>query len=131
MYWNNPVPVVAAIVEKDGDVILVRSKGWPEKWFGIVTGFLEKRETPEDAVLREIREELGLEGEIISFVGTYTFFRMNQLILVFHVKAQGEIVLGEELADVKYVHPGNLRPWRLGTGPAVKDWLAQRAGEHR
>jgi len=40
VYWNNPTPVVAAIVEKGGDVILVRSKGWPEKWFGIVTSHL-------------------------------------------------------------------------------------------
>lgn len=126
VYWDNPTPVVAAIVEHDGEVILVRSKGWPEAWFGIVAGFLEKRETPEDAVLREIKEELGLDGEIVSFIGYYTFFRKNQLILVFHVKAEGDVILGDELVDYKSIHPDKLRPWRFGTGPAVKDWLVRR-----
>lgn len=126
VYWDNPTPVVAAIVELDGDVILVRSKGWPEAWLGIVAGFLERRETPEEAVLREIKEELGLDGVIVSFIGYYTFFRKNQLILVFHVNAEGDVVLGNELAAYKFVRPDELRPWRFGTGPAVKDWLDRR-----
>ena len=59
VYYNNPVPVVAAVVEKlmpDGSscVILVRGVGWPKEWFGVVTGFLEKGETTRNAVLREV-----------------------------------------------------------------------------
>ena len=45
VFWDNPVPVVAAIVEHSGEVILVRNAGWPEKMFGLVSGFLEKGET--------------------------------------------------------------------------------------
>jgi NAD+ diphosphatase len=126
VYWENPTPVVAAIVEHHGNVVLVRNKGWPEKMFGLVTGFLEKGETPDDGVLREVREELGLEGRIESFIGYYSFFQMNQLILAFHVKAEGRIVLGEELEDIKPVPPERLRPWRFGTGYAVMDWLKKR-----
>ena len=80
VYWDNPTPVVAAIVELDGKVVLTRSKGWPEKWHGLVAGFLEKGETPEDSVLREVKEELGLEGQIVDFVGYYSFTLRNQLI---------------------------------------------------
>ena len=126
VFWNNPTPVVGAITELNGDVILVRNKQWPAKIFGLVTGFLEKGETPEAGVLREAKEELGLEAEIVDFVGYYSFFQMNQLILVFHLKAEGEIVLGEELAEIKPVHPEKLRPWRFGTGYAVEDWLKKR-----
>jgi NADH pyrophosphatase NudC (nudix superfamily) len=43
----------------------------PETWFGIVAGFLEKGETPEQAVLREVEEELGLKGEIVEYIGYY------------------------------------------------------------
>ena len=123
VFWDNPTPVVGAIVVLDGNVVLVRNRLWPEKIFGLVTGFLERGETPEECVLREVREELGLEGSIAGFVGYYSFFQMNQLILVFHVKAEGEIVMGEELAEIKSVHPEKLRPWRFGTGYAVEDWL--------
>ena len=123
VFWNNPTPVVGAITELNGDIVLVRNKKWPEKIFGLVTGFLEKGESPEDGVLREVREELGLEAKIVDFVGYYDFFQMNQLLLVFHVRAEGKIVMGEELAEIKPVRPEKLRPWRFGTGYAVADWL--------
>ena len=54
-------------------------------------------------------------------------FQMNQLILAFHVPAQGEIVLGDELAAIKRVPIERLKPWTIGTGPAVRDWLGRRA----
>jgi NAD+ diphosphatase len=126
VHWDNPTPVVAAIVEMDDCIVLTRNKGWPEKWFGIVAGFLEKGETPEEAILREVTEELGLEGEIISFVGYYSFIERNQLILAFHVQAQGEIQMGEELEQVKLVPIDKVRPWTMGTGPALRDWLVSQ-----
>lgn len=126
VFWDNPTPTVAAVVELGDRVVLVRQKGWPEKWYGIVTGFLERDETPDQAVLREVNEELGLEGDIVSFIGYYPFFQLNQLILAFHVRSQGEIILGEELEAHKLVSPEKLKPWALGTGPAVKDWLERR-----
>ena len=126
VFWDNPVPVVAAIVELDGSVVLARNKAWPENRYAIIAGFLEKGETPEAAVLREVKEELGLEGQIAGLVGYYSFFERNQLIFAFHVQAQGEVVVGEELAEVKLVRPEELRPWSRGTGPAVRDWLEAR-----
>jgi NADH pyrophosphatase NudC (nudix superfamily) len=128
IFYDNPVPVVAALIEHGETVLLVRNKGWPEKWYGLVTGFLERGESPEHGVLREVKEELGLKGEVLSFIGAYGFPEMNQLILAYHVRAHGDIVLGEELASVKAVPPDKLRPWPLGTGHAVRDWLAARSG---
>ncbi len=124
--WENPTPVVAAIVELAGDVILVRNNGWPENMFGLVSGFLEKGEHPDEAILREVHEELGIEGRIERFIGYYNFPEMNQLILVFHIAAQGHVVVGDELAEIRYVKPEKLKPWPFGTGPAVKDWLETR-----
>ena len=126
VFWENPTPVVAAIVEIDGKVALTRAKGWPEKWRGLVAGFLEKGETPEAGILREVREELGLAGRIAGFVGFYSFFEMNQLILAFHVQAEGTVTPGDELARVQLLAPEDIRPWPLGTGPALKDWLRSR-----
>ncbi len=126
VHWDNPIPVVAAIVEHQGKVILTRSKGWPEKWLGIVAGFLEKGETPKDGVLREVREELGLDGEIVGFVGHYAFEMRNQVIFAYHVRAEGKITLGDELESIKALSPEDVRPWSLGAGPALKDWLASR-----
>jgi NADH pyrophosphatase NudC (nudix superfamily) len=129
VFYDNPTPVVAALVEHGETVLLVRNKGWPEKWYGLVTGFLEKGESPEDGTLREVREELGLRAEVVSFIGAYAFPEMNQVILAYHLRAYGEIAMGDELAGVKAVPPDKLRPWPLGTGHAVRDWLERRAQE--
>jgi len=127
VHWDNTVPVVAAIVEHDGGVILARNKEWPEKMFGLITGFLEKAETPEEAVVREVREELSLDATAVHFVGLYPFERRNELIIAYHVPAKGEVRLNEELADYRRIVPEKLRPWDFGTGLALRDWLARRA----
>ncbi len=126
VFWDNPLPVVAAIVEHEGKVLLARNKLWPVKMYGLITGFLEKGESPEVAVLREVKEELGLDGELVGLVGLYAFRERNQLIIAYHVTATGEIRMNEELAEVLSVPPEQLRPWSFGTGHAVKDWLNMR-----
>jgi NADH pyrophosphatase NudC (nudix superfamily) len=125
--WDNPVPVIAAIVETAGRIVLARNVSWPEKVFGLVTGYLERDETPEAAVAREVGEELGLRATAVRLVGLYPFPRKNQLIIAYHVIADGRIVLNEELAEVRLIDPDKLKAWDFGTGPAVRDWLAARA----
>jgi hypothetical protein len=51
---------------------------------------------------------------------------LNQLILAYHVVARGQIVLGDELDGYKRLPPERVRPWDLGTGPALRDWLNER-----
>lgn len=126
--YLSPVPVVAAIVEREGHIILVRGRGWPESWYGLVTGFLEPEESPESAARREVAEELGLAVQSSRLIGAYPFARMNQVIIAYHMPAVGEIVLDKtELAGFKAVPIERLRPWDFGTGAAVRDFLAERA----
>jgi len=129
VHWDNPTPVVAAIVELDGSLVLVRNRGWPAKMFGLVTGFLERGESPEDGVQREVREELGLECDGAELVGVYAFEAMHQVILAYHVPARGPIELGDELEEHKRVPIDRLKPWPFGTGHAVRDWLARRGSK--
>jgi NADH pyrophosphatase NudC (nudix superfamily) len=133
IWYNNPVPVVAAVVEQPtGDssqVILVRAVGWPAGFFGLVTGFLERGEAARDAVLREVQEELGLAGEVADFLGVFDFQRLNQLIIAFHVRVPpGDIKLDRrELEEHKAVPIHRLRAFPGPTGEAVKEFLVRRA----
>lgn len=124
VHWDNPVPVVAAVVEHEGGIILAHNKLWPAKFYGLITGFLEKHDpSPEQAILREVKEELALEGAAPGFIGHYPFPRMNQLIIAYHVAAAGEITLGDELSEWKRIAPASARYWPGGTGLALRDWL--------
>jgi RimJ/RimL family protein N-acetyltransferase/ADP-ribose pyrophosphatase YjhB (NUDIX family) len=125
-FYGNPTPVVAALVEHGPEIILVRNVGWPEKWFGLVSGFLEANERPDQGVLREVREELGCAAELLAPIGSYAFPERNEVILAYHVRALGEPHPGPELAEVKRVPVEKLKAWAFGTGHAVRDWLAAR-----
>src|SRR5262245_52081639 len=92
-HYDNPVPVVSAIVEHDGKVVLARNKAWPPTWYALVAGFLERDEDPADAARREVKEELGLEALSTHLIGIYPFARMNQVIMAYHVTATGPITL--------------------------------------
>jgi len=127
--WDNPVPVVAALVECDGRVVLARNVAWPEKQFGLITGYLERDETPEVAVVREVAEELGLAAQSVKLIGLYNFALKNQLLIAYHVQASGRLVLNEELAEFKLIEPAKLKAWEYGTGLAVRDWLAKQSAQ--
>lgn len=127
VHWDNPVPVVAAVVEHEGGIILAHNKLWPMRFFGLITGFLEKSDpSPEQAVQREVMEELGLTATAAHFIGHYPFPRQNQIIIAYHVPAEGEIVLGDELDEWRRVALDGAMYWPAGTGFALRDWLRSR-----
>jgi NADH pyrophosphatase NudC (nudix superfamily) len=115
------------VVEYQQQILLARNVEWPPGFFGLIAGYLEAKEAPEDAILRELQEEVGLAGRVIAPIGQYPYFEKNQLILAYHVEASGQIVVGPELAEIKLVPMDKLRPWAFGTGLAVRDWLTRRS----
>lgn len=127
VHYDNPTPVLAAIVQLGEDVVLVRNVGWPEDWFGLVSGFMERAETPEEGILREIHEELGVHGRDVYAVGNYAFRRANQVIMAYHVTIDDTPEPNpEEIAAIKVVPVSKLKPWPFGTGHAVRDWLSKQ-----
>ena len=125
-HWDNPLPVLAALVEYEDKILLARNAAWPEKTFSLITGFMERDETPEEGVARELKEETNLDAETVALIGVYEFMRKNELIIAYHVQARGEVRLSEELLEYRLVAPEKLRAWRTGTGYAMADWLRSR-----
>jgi NADH pyrophosphatase NudC (nudix superfamily) len=131
VFWDNPIPVVAAVVEHEGALIFARNVAWPRGMYGLVTGFLEPREAPEEAVVREVAEELDLAARVTQFIGAYGFARKNQLLLAYHLLGEGEITLNEELDAYWHVAKHEAEYWPSGTGAAVRDWLIEQGYEPR
>ncbi len=133
-HWNNPTPVLAAVVEcadQGGQVLLARNAAWSGRMFALITGFMEAGETPEEGITREVAEETALEVLSLDLIGVYDFQRMNQIIIAYHAVARGEVRLSPELAEYKLFEPTDLVCWPAGTGYALAEWLRRRGIEPR
>lgn len=122
--WDNPVPVVAALVEFSNKFVLARNAQWPRGIFSVVTGFLEKNETPEAGIAREVQEELGVTSEVREFLGHYSLFRKNQLILAYRVIANAPPGVSAEIVEVELVSPQELATFDVIEAQAVARTLA-------
>ncbi len=130
-HWNNPIPVLAAVIEYQGKVLLAQNAAWPGKMFALITGFMEAGEAPQAGMAREIKEETSLDTDELNLIGVYDFQRMNQLIVAYHAVCQGEVKLSPELVDYRLFALDEVKCWRAGTGQAMADWLRSRGHEPR
>jgi NAD+ diphosphatase len=128
-HWNNPTPVLAAVIQYQDRILLARNAAWPGKMYALITGFMEAGETPQEGIAREIKEETNLEVSELNLIGVYDFQRMNQVIIAYHAVAQGEVKLSPELVDYKLYAYDAVRCWPAGTGYALADWLRTRGVE--
>jgi NAD+ diphosphatase len=129
VHYDNPTPVVAVVVEHENTIVLARNRAWPRNFYALITGFLERGESPERCAVREVKEELDLDSEEPTLIGVYPFEMMNQVIIAFHVRASGTIQLNDELDDYKHVPLEKCRAWPAATGLALRDFLRGRGLE--
>jgi NADH pyrophosphatase NudC (nudix superfamily) len=132
-HWNNPTPVLAAIVEHKGQILLARNSAWPGKRFALITGFMEARETPHEGITREVKEETNLDVISLKLIGVYDFQRRNQVLIAYHAvtKDSGTIELSPELLEYRLFDFDKLICWPAGTGYALADWLKTKSIEPR
>ena len=73
MEYKSPSLAVDGVIIKDNQILLIKRKNDPYKdsW-AMPGGFVEYGERTEDAVLREVKEETGLEAKISQLVGVYS-----------------------------------------------------------
>lgn len=129
--WGNPVPVVAALVLHNDTYIIARNALWPQGIYSLITGYLEKHEHPDDAVLREVKEELNLDGEVKRFLGHFSFAEKNQLLIAYEVEARGELALNHEIAEIKQLTHAELLQYDFApltiTQQIIASWQNNKA----
>ena len=129
VHWNNPTPVLAAVVELNGQVLLARNAAWEHKMYALIAGFMEAGESAPKGIAREVKEETNLDVLSHDLIGVYEFKRMNQVIIVYHVVCEGTVRLSPELVDYKLLDLDKIRCWRSGTGEALAHWLRSKGIE--
>ncbi|GAB4566101.1 MAG: hypothetical protein Kow0047_17240 [Anaerolineae bacterium] len=122
--------VVQGVVISEGRVLLVKRTS-PRAW-ELPGGGMDPGETPDAAVVREVREETGIQVKIVRPLGTYQRlgFRPHDGIVFVCRPMAGQPRVGEETVAVRYFPtdrlPLGLLPWYRRV---IRDALAAEPSE--
>jgi NAD+ diphosphatase len=96
-------PATIMLVRHGDKCLLGRQPSWPEGIFSTLAGFVEAGESVEDAVIREVKEEAGIEITNLCYFGSQPWPFPQSLMLGYFADAlTTEIVCGQELAEVRW-----------------------------
>jgi len=108
---RNPFLTVDAIIEIDGGILLIKRKNPPPGW-AIPGGFVDYGETLEYAVIREAKEETGLDINIVRQFHTYSDPkrdpRHHTVSTIFVATASGNPFAADDALEVKIFSRDNL-----------------------
>jgi len=120
-----PLPLVTSgIVERDGHILLLRRSATRDHGAGEwepVSGRVEPGESPRVAAIREVKEETGLDVDVLAPVDTFRFLRgaarVERLGIAFHCRLTGgTLALSAEHDDARFTPRGEILSTDLPDG---------------
>lgn len=125
--------MIVLVTRDDGRALLARGTRFPVPMWSCLAGFVEPGETCEEAVHREVREEVGVEVDGVRYWGSQPWPFPHSLMLGFTARwAGGDIACDPtEIAEAGWYAPGDLPPIPPGMSIArrmIDDWVAASGG---
>lgn len=99
-------PAIIVALTCGDAILLAKSANSPWKHYGLVAGYVEVGETLEQAVRREVMEEVGLPVHHLRYVGSQPWGVSGSLMCAFQGETDSSLPLKiqrSELADAKWV----------------------------
>jgi ADP-ribose pyrophosphatase YjhB (NUDIX family) len=99
----------AVLVDQKGRVLLLRHTFRAGSGWGIPGGFIEPGEQPEEALRRELREEIGIEVDSLELAFVRTLVGIRQVEIIFRGRTEGAITpRASEIAEAAWIDPAAL-----------------------
>lgn len=114
-------PAVICLVHDGADrAVLARQTVWPDRMFSILAGFVEAGESFEACVVREIREEVGLDVTDVQYLGSQPWPFPRSLMVGFHALGDPDqpfVFNDGEIAQAEWFSRDEIR-----SALAIGDW---------
>ena len=104
LYYPRIAPVVMALVTRGREILLTRKPGYAPGRYTVVAGFVEAGETLEHALIREVREEAGVDSGRPRYFGSQPWPFPNSLVMAFSLEYLSGAVRpdGVEIEDARW-----------------------------
>lgn len=126
-------PCIIVVVTRGERCLLARNASWASGRFSALAGFLEAGESAEQALHREVFEEVGVEIDNIQYIGSQSWPYPGQLMLGFIAEAVTDEIKvdGIEIAEANWFRydqlPKNIAPAGIMAGGLIKHFVDQAA----
>jgi NAD+ diphosphatase len=136
LHFPRLAPAIIVLIERDHHLLLARSRRFAANMYSVLAGFVEPGESLEEAVVREIQEEVGLRVKDIRYFGSQPWPFPHSLMVGFTATyAGGEISIDEsEIEDAGWFTVENLPPLpgKISIARKLIDWfIAKHVREER
>jgi NAD+ diphosphatase len=121
-------PAVIMLVQRGDEMLLARNRAFVDGFFSVLAGFVEPGESLEEAVAREIREEVGVQVQDIRYFGSQPWPFPHSLMIGFtaHYVAGDIRVQEDELVEAAWFsRSGEMPrlPGKLSIARKLIDWF--------
>lgn len=105
-------PAMMVLIKRGGEILLARHSAYARARYTALAGFVEAGENLEEAIHREVLEEVGLLVTDIRYFGSQSWPFPHSLMIAYTAEyAGGELRIQEdELDDARWFGPGDLLP---------------------
>ncbi len=128
--WKSPSVAADSIVFNDGKILLIRRRKEPYKgYYALPGGILDDDETLEQCAVRELKEETGLDGEVVSLLDVFSDPkrdpRVRMISAIFVVRATGgSLKAGDDAMDAAFMDIGGIPPLAYDHDNAIAKFKA-------
>jgi|GEM_PF-261269 len=105
-------PAMMVLIQRDESILLARHLNSPSGFFTALAGFVEAGESLEEAIHREVFEEVGLRVRDIRYFGSQPWPFPHSLMVAFTAQyTSGDVVVdATEIAQAEWFGPGDTLP---------------------
>jgi molybdenum cofactor cytidylyltransferase len=127
--WNDPKVAVLTVIPWEGGILLgLRRENPGSGRWSFPSGFVDRGEVVEQAAVREVLEETGLNVDITSLIGVYSEPGKAVIVIAYAAEVRGgELQADDDLIELRAYDPENLPEMAFAHDTQiVRDWLALR-----